>query len=468
MTAFEVGAQSYRGWASTSARFFDMRPFGLDTIPRDDILTDTRGRLFYEGIEVSCDTPDLCTGYVPLPKTRSVAATQDLSLTYWGFGIQGLSFTTLVRARARMGGESLWPRSDDEFDAILGYAQLTRGGWQLRAGRQDLRTGLGFSGFDGLRGAYEMGSFHFDAYAGRSLARGLREPANEALRALDDFLVDFGAYLIGGGATLRRLGTTVTARYHREILSDRSGLVGERASVDFVSRVNRVRLSGAMDYDFGFGRAGKGHLTLSRPFADGRWITEVVARRYVPYFELSTIWGFFDPVPYSELLTRVGWSPRAGLALRGSGGWRTYGDAQAPEAFGPLEREGWRADAGLSWQPSGVFGVDARYQLEWGPGAFLNSFDLRTDTQVSERLRTSVLLTSFQQFEEYRVGDGRAYGATASGDFRWSEATSINGGISILRYSGEDGALTSPWNQARGWLGARFDVGADPGLGRRR
>lgn len=77
-----AGCQSYRGWAGTSIQLIELRPFGLDSVPRSDVLTDARGSFLFGGYEVTCVFADICTGYVPLPQDRTIAASQDLSLTF--------------------------------------------------------------------------------------------------------------------------------------------------------------------------------------------------------------------------------------------------------------------------------------------------------------------------------------------------------------------------------------------------
>ena len=49
-----VLAQSYRGWTSTSVQLVELRPLGLDSVPRADVVTDAQGRFLYQGLEVSC------------------------------------------------------------------------------------------------------------------------------------------------------------------------------------------------------------------------------------------------------------------------------------------------------------------------------------------------------------------------------------------------------------------------------
>lgn len=462
-----LAAQTYRGWIGTTLHFAEVRPLGLDTVPRSDVVTDASGRLLYEGNEVTCVAGDLCTGYLPLPESRTLAATQDVSLTFWGLGMQGLSVTTLLRGRLRTGGDLVWPRSDDEFDALLAYAQLQRGPLRVRAGRQEIRSGLGMSGFDGLSGSYEGVWFRGGVYAGRSLGRGLREPANEALRGLEDFFIDHGALLFGADATLRRFGAVVTARYQREIHADRSGLVSERASLDLSGAAPWLTVSGSVDYDFSFQQIGKAHVTLSAPLSEGRWLVELLGRRYVPYFDLSTIWGFFEPVSYTEAVARAGWSPSGRWGVRLSGGWRTYEDTGTPVVLEPLTERGWRVDGAVRWQPASVWAIDGRYELEWGSGGFLSAAEVGVRRSVGDRLAVSLALMTFQQIEEFRLGDGRAFGAGAAADYDFGGRFSLAGGASFLRHRDGGNVFTSPWNQSRAWTALSVEIGGDPGLARR-
>jgi hypothetical protein len=84
-------------------------------------------------------------------------------------------------------------------------------------------------------------------------------------------------------------------RYQREIWADRIGLISERASVDVRSDLpGPLRMDGRSTTT-GLRPVGKAHLTVrSRLPEDWGWL-ELTGRRYVPYFELSTIWGFFSP-----------------------------------------------------------------------------------------------------------------------------------------------------------------------------
>ena len=402
-----------------------------------------------------------------LGEARSIVGTQTLSLTGWGFGLRGLSATVLVRARARFGSAFPWPRTDDTFDAVLGYAQLVRGPFAVRAGRQEVRSGLGFPSFDGASVSWARPRLRVEAYGGRSLARGLREPANEALRGIEDFVPDQGVHLFGGSVHADVATSAFTARYQREILADRSGLASERASLDLATAMPGARLLGSIDYDLAFGRIGKGRLTLMAPLGNGRWLAEASARRYVPYFSLSTIWGFFEPVSYEEAELRVGWSPSAALGVSVSGGWRWYGEPGTTVVLEPLQDQGRRAELDVTWRPPGVWSASASYRLEWGPGAFLSSGTGAVRWAASEGLSVSASVMSLQQIEEFRLGDGRAFGGAAAVDAALTDRLSFTGGLSLLRHRDSGEGVASPWSQTRAWSSLRVRLGQDPGLANR-
>ena len=84
-----VAAQAFRGWVGSRIQMVEVRP-----------LAESGGV------------------WAPGPEGRSVSAAQDLSLTGWGLGVRGLSVVALLRTRQRLGSELVWPRADDEFDAI--------------------------------------------------------------------------------------------------------------------------------------------------------------------------------------------------------------------------------------------------------------------------------------------------------------------------------------------------------------
>ncbi len=462
-------AQGIRGWATTTVQGVEMRPIAMDTVSRADVLVDAAGNATYQGQPVTCVSDTICIGYRSRGKARTSVMTQDLSLTAWGLGMQGLSITTMLRGRAHGGSAFVWPQADNAFDAILAYAQLVRGQWRFRAGRQEVRSGLGFSAFDGGAATYTRRHVRLEAYGGRSLARALREPANEALQGLEDFVPDQNIVLFGGAAGVRSSTTSFTARYQRQILSDRSGLESERGEVDVTSVMAGARFTGSADYDFGFGRWGKAHLTVTVPL-DPKWLLEATARRYVPYFSLNTIWGYFDPVAYNEIQGRLSWSPAPSFGAWGTLGVRDYGNAGTVVVLSPLKRRGTRASAGFNWQLGSEWVLDGDWALEYGPGGYLSSGDGTIRWKPIDRLSVAATGTTFQEIEQYRLGDGRAYGGGLNFQLDLNGRASLSGGATVMRLHDRGGSVDSPWNQTRAWSALRIRVGNDPGmslLGRR-
>src|SRR5690606_27479876 len=122
-------------------------------------------------------------------------------------------------------------------------------------------------------------------------------------------------------------------------------------------------------------RLGKAHLRAEWLTPGAPVLLEAELRRYLPYFELSTIWGFFSPVAYHEAALRGSWAPSPAASVWLRGAWRRYGDADATTVLRPLEDDGWRAAAGGSWRAGPRVALEARYALDWGAGASLSAAD---------------------------------------------------------------------------------------------
>ena len=271
-----------------------------------------------------------------------------------------------------------------------------------------------------------------------------------------------GGWAFGGALRGRARSGSMTLRYQRELLADRSGLASERASLDGRTTISGVGLSGSADWDFGLGRPGKAHLTASTSVG-ARWLLSATARRYVPYFSLSTIWGFFEPVAYHEARLRVSWSATSNLGLWAAGGWRKYGDTRTVVVLSSIEDTGWRGEAGVVWTPAPAWTVDGGWGLEWGPGGFLHSADASVRWTFTERFSASVAGTSFQQIEQYRLGDGRAWGGNLGFDAELTERFTFRAGGSVIRHTTSNDGIETPWNQMRAWSSLRVTLGSDPG-----
>jgi hypothetical protein len=460
-----LSAQGVRGWAQTSVRYFELRPIVADTASADQLVVGADGVVRVDGRAVACEPGQRCVFFRPAAVRSAWVGSQDVGFTAWGFGVEGLSLTGLARARDHLSGDLAWPLADDPFDLMVGYAQLQRGQLRARVGRQETPSGLGFSGFDGGSVRWNERTWWVEGFGGRSLARGLSETRREALRGIEDFVPDQEAYLWGGAAGVRLGATDLAGRYQREIIGDRSGLVSERAALDLSTVLPwALRMRASVDYDVPFDRWGKAHLTLQRALVDGRLLAEVEARRYVPYFELSTVWGFFSPVPYHEGRVRLsaGLGRETGVQL--SLAARSYGDPSTTSIFRPLEDDGWQAEAAGFWAPLPTLRLDASYQVDWGASAYLSALDAGVRWEAASGLALRATGTTFQQFEAFRLGDGRAVGGGLGVEWDLLRDVRLDGGFLALRQDAGRDAPDDVWNQVRAWFGLRYAFGDDPGL----
>lgn len=463
--AAPAGAQSFRGTLTNMGRYIEIRPITRDTVDSAQVTTRPDGGLDFEGRPVVC-LASVCTFYRPLEVEHAITTTHDLSLTAWGFGIEGVSFTTMLRARSDAGGDFTWPRSDDPFDAILAYADFAREKYRVRAGRQRAVSGLGFYSFDGVDALYQAtDAINLEFYVGRSLARALEQPRNTALGGLESFVPGEQAWLIGGASELSVGGSTVALRYQREILSNRGALLSERASIDVASsQLRPVHIEGAADYDVGFGHFGKAHLTARLPLHDNRINIEVTGRRYMPFFELWTIWGMFSPIAYHEAELQAGWAVSPWLGVWGRAAYRKYEDADAPVfVTGPKDDAklfGLRARV----DASSALRFDGDFRLENSFGAYLGSGELSAGWRAAERLRANAYVTAFQQILEFRTGEAAVLGFGASVDYDVLDDIGLSAGGTIYQQRFENRPTGTDWNQKRAWASLEWRFGRDPGM----
>ena len=465
LLAPELHAQQMRGSLSGMARYIEMHPMTRDTVDSASTTVDENGRRVFDGRPVVC-AAQTCTFFRPAAVENTIATTQDLSVTAWGFGVEGLSANLFLRARQDISGDFTWPRYDDPFDAVLAYAEFARERYRIRAGRQRSLTGLGFYSFDGLSGFLTPTDWvNFEIYGGRSLARALEEPRHEALSSVENFIPDNNAWLIGAAAELQvPNGMAGSIRYQREIWGDRAALVSERASVDFRSSILRlVSVEASADYDVAYNQIGKAHVTLRRQLMQNRLSLELTGRRYLPFFELWTIWGVFSPVPYHEAELQVGWQASDRIDLWGRASLRTYEDADAAIFISPAKDETQRFSLRARGEISDALSVDGEYRLETGFGAYLSSGEASIAWQPSERLRLGAYGTAFQQIFEFRTGEAVVFGAGLTFDVALTNYLQLSGGGTFYRQGIENRPSAVDWNQKRAWLGLEFSFGRDPG-----
>ena len=96
----------------------------------------------------------------------------------------------------------------------------------------------------------------------------------------------------------------------------------------------------------------------------------------------------------------------------------------------------------------------------------IGALDAAVGIRLADALRVRLTGTTFQQFEAFRLGDGRALGGGASFEWQASDRVRIDAGTLVLRQDAGRGGDDDVWNQTRGWFGLRYAFGDDPALRR--
>lgn len=463
-----LAAQTARGSLTSATRYLELRPLRRDTVDRALVTPVPGGGFTFEGIPATCEGTR-CVITRAADVQHGLSATHDVDLSVWGLGVEGLSATLLLRGRTHLDGEFRPPRSDDELEAMLGYLQLVRGIYRVRAGRQSQLSGLGSSGFDGLEVMVEpTRALRLQVYGGRSLARTVQLPLARAFRAVDerDFVRDRDAYLAGGEVAVETSsGSTAALRYQGEIWSDRAGWISQRALLTGRTlSLSPFVLSASTEYDIGLGRWGTSVIDLQLPLPAVGLRVEGALRRYLPFFEYWTIWGLFSPVPYHEAELRANWSRRSQIAVWSSVAYRRYGAAHTSTFLRPLEGESFRVATGGSLRLRDDVRVSGSVNFEGPVGAFNAGADVGAEWRASPSLGVNIHGVFLQQIEEFRVGAGVVGGGGASVDLRVSDRLSVAGGAELYRQTQQDRPGRADWTQRRGWLSLRLDFGNDPGM----
>jgi hypothetical protein len=462
-------AQEWRGRAFTRLEYVEARPLARDSVPVTATMGEGRRRLVGDTV-VSCPAGSAhCFFYRPEPTQSTTPLVQDLDLSGWGFGVEGLRVYLSVRGRVAFGGEAFWPRADDHFDVLAAYAELDRGGYRLRVGRDARWSGLGFYGYDGASAFVRVlgGRVSLEAYGGWGLERGLPEPVtSRALASLEEFQPRDRNLLFGIQGSARPLpGASLAATYQREIETDRSGLASERTALDAEwTPAAHLRLRAYADYDLAVGRWGKARVAAGwNPWR--RVYVEARVYRYRPVFSLQTIWAAFDPTPYGGWGVTLAVRPAPAFSVELDGERRDYGDTGADVPFHVTTDRTWRASARARWTPADRFEVAADYRLLFTFGAALSAGTARARAEPWPGWAIEIRGSAFQQLEEFRVGEGRVWSVGAEVERR-SRAAALWASADRYRHDRRGaGAVDPDWTQLRAALGLALYLGREPGGG---
>jgi len=384
--AAPLAAQSVRVRSTTTARYVQLRP-----------------------ILYAADS----AAYLPQEVQAAAPITQDIEVNAWGVGVDGLRAYGLLRFRGSLGSDLVWPRYGDHFDALAAYLEYERSSYRLRLGRQQKASALGWYGYDGLSASIRpLPRVRVEAYGGRGLARGYLEPVNSrALAALDPFTPSEGTYLLGTSLLFTpTTGSTFTAIYQREVLTDESGLVSERVALDGSASIgSALQLSASSDFDLARDEWGKAraaaNLHLGRVL-----VVSGEAFRYVPTLDLTTIWGVFGPESHWGYGGGLEFTPWRSLALWGRYAQRRY-ESDASSLFGTdLPDRSQEVTAGMRLRV-GTVQLDGSYNINLEYGGEQTGGDGSLSFSPASGWRVGLRGTGFQRDGEFRVSDGTVYGA---------------------------------------------------------
>jgi hypothetical protein len=188
---------------------------------------------------------------------------------------------------------------------------------------------------------------------------------------------------------------------------------------------------------------------------------ELTGTRYLPFFELWTIWGAFSPVAYHEAELQAGWHAANGRSASAGVSVRDYEETGAPVFIATGEDRSTRLVLrGRTGLAHGMT-LDGEYRLETGYGAFLSSGDVMLGWARGERMRVDLTASALQQILEFRSGEAVIYGLSASARYRINSTLEAAGGGSYYTHDYEDRPAAINWQQKRAWLGIDWSFGRD-------
>ena len=130
-------AQAARVWGTSSLQYVEFRSLVVDSVEESTVPGEGLHRSLPSGLVVRCGAgDDVCRFSRSGPAGHTVPTIHDVSATAWGFA-RGMRVYTRFLLRGEVAGqEGMWPRADDAFDLVLGFAEWNRPRVRIRAGRQ--------------------------------------------------------------------------------------------------------------------------------------------------------------------------------------------------------------------------------------------------------------------------------------------------------------------------------------------
>jgi hypothetical protein len=460
LLAAPVLGQGVRGDLRVDYGYIEYQTVRRVSVPEDQVPGSGNRRVLPDGTIAYCTSGE-CAWYESGDVVAAEPLVQDLRLTAWT-GIQGLSARTHLRGR--FGSDSRWPRSGQEFVALLLHVDYERSVFRLRAGRQSVDSGLGYYLFDG--GSVRVRPrpwLRLEAFGGRSLARTLAQYRTGTLMTeVENLPPRHGSNLWAAQLGIRpRGGFSLSATYLTELVLGAPGRYSERFSVDTQWRNPGVVLDGSADYDLGYGQFNEFKLRARVPLGSAVDVAGQY-RYYRPFLEYWTIWGAFSPIGYSEGRLAAFWNPGPRWTLSLDGAYRSYEDTSTESGFLDFRTDGWRTTAGIAW-------TDTRWSIglyggaEEGVGAAMGNLDLTVGYTFPQGHYLGIHTLGTLEDDEYRFGSGRTGGGGVDARLRLGSLR-LDGSAGLFAHTYQDRPGFENYDQFRGRLALTYEIGSDPGL----
>ncbi len=368
-----ASAQGFRASFDLRGQSVATRGWLLDSIPRSEVVVGEGGGLYSAtGYAVACSAPSWCYYYADGPQVQYAPVVFTTDMTAWGLGTAGLSAHLNFRMNANA-GEDPFASTTPAFQFWEGYLSYEHDWFAVIAGRQTFSSRLGFAGFDGGRATVRYRKLGLEAtgYAGLGLARSSSVGVNDPVTApLGDFIPGERSLITGVLLGIASGPVEARAQWQRQIDRSTDYLMSDYLSGSAVIRpLPRVALAGGLDYDLAQGWVGSAEAEVR--FTAPRVSATAGYKRYVPRFDLWTIWPAFSPVPWNGVQASAIVSPLRWLRLRGRIEWYAYENTGAETALGSADETGmlWAAGATVTALPRWTFDAGWMYDKNFGAAA---------------------------------------------------------------------------------------------------
>jgi hypothetical protein len=206
-----------------------------------------------------------------------------------------------------------------------------------------------------------------------------------------------------GGALVTWTSRVADLRFdwQRQVDGGTNNLLSEQLALSGSLRPARQwTLTGGGAYDLAQGLWGTADLSLR--FAAPAINAAVTARRYLPHFDLYSVWTAFSPVPYKGIYGTATVTPWRGIQLRGRAEYYKFDNADATTPLVTVRQDGWRWTVGATLLRLQRWTFDGGYIYQVNPGASAWGVDGTVAYQPSPALTLRVFGSTLNRPLEYR------------------------------------------------------------------